>query len=200
MTILFNKEQEYLPVVNAVSQTTGVPSALILAHIKQESAFNPRAFRNEPKIKDASYGLMQLLLGTASKMDINATPEKLYDPAYNITLGATYIAQNLARYPGDIQSAIASYNAGTAYKDANGKYISKSGNDVQHYVDKVMRNYNTYSEWLGRGAQLFDPMIDSRLVVTFFALSGLVLLTAIGGRYAGYNRSSARQRRRLQAG
>lgn len=195
MPILFNKEITYLPIVNSVSASTGVPTALILAHIKQESSFNPRAYKAEPAINDASYGLTQLLLSTAFKMDPNATPEKLYDPNYNISLGATYMAKNIARYPGDLQSAIAAYNAGSAYRDANGKFVSKSGNDVQYYVDKVMSNYSMYSNWLGNGAQLFDPsMIDQRMVLAFFALSGMVIFIAARRKYVRHHRSTARLR------
>ena len=156
MALTYASEQKYLPIINQAAAKHKVPAALILAHIRQESAFDPYAYRAEPAINDASYGLMQVLLRTAKTIDKNATPDKLYDPNYNIDIGTTYIAKNLSRYPTDLSSAIASYNAGSAYKNEAGKFVSKSGNDVQHYVDKVTRNYNNYINWLRGGASLFD--------------------------------------------
>ena len=123
--MIFTVEQSYLPAVKAAANKYNVPEALILAHIKQESGYKPTAYRAEPAINDASYGMMQLLLKTAQSLDCSATVEKLYDPTYNIDLGTKYIAQNMVRYPNNIKAAIASYNAGSAYTDENGEYISK---------------------------------------------------------------------------
>ena len=151
---LFTKEKEYLPLVEAASAKYNVPAALILGHIKQESSFNPKAYRAEPQINDGSTGLMQVLLNTARSMDKGVTVEKLYDPAYNIDIGTRYIAKNMQRYPGDLQSAIAAYNAGSAFKDANGRYVSGSGKiDVQGYVDKVYGNTLAYQDWLKDGGE-----------------------------------------------
>jgi soluble lytic murein transglycosylase-like protein len=156
MPELFTKEQAILPYVLQSAQQYNVPAALILGHIAQESNFKADAYRAEPSLNDGSTGLMQLLLQTAKSLDSGATQEKLYDPAYNITLGTAYIAKNMARYPGDIPSAIAAYNAGTAYKDSNGNYISKSGNDVQYYVNRVTNFYNKYTEWLAGGSKTIE--------------------------------------------
>lgn len=146
----FTKEQQYLPLIKAASAQYGVPVELILGHIKQESAFNPNAYRAEPQINDGSTGLMQVLLATAKGIDSSATKEKLYDPAFNISVGTRYIAKNLKRYNGNVQDAIAAYNAGSAFKNAQGRYTSGNGKiDVQGYVDKVYSNMLAYQEWLG---------------------------------------------------
>jgi len=149
---LFTKEKQYLPLVEAAAAKYNVPVPLILGHIKQESSFNPKAYRAEPQINDGSTGLMQVLLNTAKSMDPGATVEKLYDPAYNIDIGTKYISKNIQRYPGDIKSAIAAYNAGSAFKNAQGRYTSGSGKiDVQGYVDKVYDNTLVYQDWLATG-------------------------------------------------
>jgi soluble lytic murein transglycosylase-like protein len=149
---LFQKEQLYLPYIKVASAKYNVPQALILGHMKQESAFNPNAYRAEPQIKDGSTGLMQVLLNTAKTMDTTATQQKLFDPAYNIDIGTKYIAKNLARYDGNVKDAIAAYNAGSAYKNANGRYVSANGKiDVQGYVDKVYTNTLSYNDWLQGG-------------------------------------------------
>jgi soluble lytic murein transglycosylase-like protein len=171
MTLLYNKEQDILPLVQSKADAYGVEPALILAHIKQESAFNPKAYREEPTINDASTGLMQLLLGTAKTLDSNTTEEKLYDPEYNVDLGTRLIAKNLARYNGNLQDAIAAYNAGSARKNSDGLYSNSKGvPNVQRYVDKVYANYLDYTDWLSKGATLVD--IDSSIVLAFAIVAG----------------------------
>jgi len=143
----YEKENSVLYAANEASAYYGVPTALILAHIKQESNFNPNAIREEPAINDASIGLMQVLVQTAKFIDKSATREKLFDPWYNISIGTQYLSYQKTRYD-DIKDVIASYNAGSAYVDQNNKYVSKSGNDVQNYVDRVYANYQNYLNWL----------------------------------------------------
>ena len=186
MAIIFLKEQKYLPLIKKVAQETGVQPALILAHIKQESSFNPNAFRAESKLRDASYGLMQVLLKTAKSIDSSATATKLYDPEYNIRIGSTYISQNLNKYK-NIPDAIAAYNSGVA-KIEYGRYVSRTGTDVQPYVNKVMNNYNMYLKWLNEGAVAIksDPLLIS---IIFF---GVMLALKMWRRNAKNNRIGKR--------
>jgi soluble lytic murein transglycosylase-like protein len=171
MTLLYNKEQAILPLVQSKAEQYSVEPALILAHIKQESAFDPKAYREEPAINDASTGLMQLLLGTAKMLDSNATEDLLYDPEYNVDLGTRLIAKNLTRYDGNLQDAIAAYNAGSARKNSDGLYSNSKGiPNVQSYVNKVYANYIDYTNWLAKGATLVD--IDSSIVLAFAIVAG----------------------------
>jgi len=157
MSLTFDKELAILPIVKDAAAKYNVPSALILAHIKQESAFDPNAYRAEPAIGDASTGLMQVLLGTARQFSPDVTEAEMYDPAFNIDVGTAYIAKNLERYNGNVQDAIAAYNAGTARKNEDGEYVNSKGvTNVQRYVDKVYANYNNYSSWIAAGASKID--------------------------------------------
>jgi len=88
-----------------------VPDALTLATIETESSFNPDAIREEPQINDASYGLMQILYGTAQEVGYNGTPEGLFDPATNI-LYATKYHQKLFRRFNAWDAVIHAYNEG----------------------------------------------------------------------------------------
>jgi soluble lytic murein transglycosylase-like protein len=88
--------------------------ALILAFIRQESSFDPKALS-----PDGARGLMQLLPRTAAAMDPHRTfrgreREALYDPALNIDLGQRYLVQLLSsRAVGnDLLRLAAAYNAG----------------------------------------------------------------------------------------
>jgi len=174
MPLLFNKEQSVLPIINDIAVQYNVPVALILAHIKQESNFDPKAYRAEPAINDASYGLMQVLLKTAKMFVPTATVDQMYDATFNINVGTVYIAKNLNRYDGNIQDAIAAYNAGSAIKNADGKYTSSKGNTiVQSYVDKVYKNYLNYDNWLNEGANVVD--VDYSIIVGGVVLTGVLL-------------------------
>jgi soluble lytic murein transglycosylase-like protein len=155
MPSIYLKEKEYLPIVMQAAQTYGVAPQLILAHIRQESNFKPSAVRQEPAINDASTGLMQILLKTAKALDPQATREKLLDPTYNIMLGTKLIAENYKRFP-QTEDAVAAYNSGVALKDANGRYVSRSGVGVQNYVDRVMNYRDEYEQWLNAGEQAIE--------------------------------------------
>lgn len=188
MPVLFNKEKEILPIVKSISSLYSVPVTLILAHIKQESSFNPNAYRSEPAINDASIGLMQVLVRTAQGIDPSATKELLYNPTYNIKIGTSYIAQNLAKY-GNIKDAIAAYNAGYPRKNSQGIYVNSKGvPNVQEYVDKVYNNYLMYNEWLNKGAGIFEPSMISPWLVGAFLASGVVVVLLLRRRRGKNNR------------
>lgn len=91
----------------------------VCAFIEIESAWNPTALRAEPRLDDASYGLMQLLYGTARGLGFTGNPADLYDPTTNIMFGVALLRWNwsdltrrLGRTP-TVDEWVASYNAGT---------------------------------------------------------------------------------------
>ncbi len=75
----------YLMLATAESNAQGVDLALILAVIKAESSFNPRA-----RSSVGACGLMQLMPATAKWMGMKDT-SKIFDPALNIKFGTKYI-------------------------------------------------------------------------------------------------------------
>lgn len=76
---------------------------LIRAVINAESAFNPFA------VSDAgALGLMQLMPDVAHELEV-ADP---FDPRQNILGGARYLRDLLDRHHGNVDLAVASYNAG----------------------------------------------------------------------------------------
>lgn len=123
----------------------GIDPALIMAVTWQESRFSPTAIRQEPQIGDASRGLMQVLWSTAqsvaSALGLSLTdPSQLFDPDTNVAIGARYLADQIARYGGKIEAALAAYNAGAARTSASGAYVN------QRYVDAVMGKLPTYQQ------------------------------------------------------
>jgi len=100
--------------------------SLIFATIMVESGGNTYAVRQEPKLHDASYGLGQLLYGTARGIGYRGTPEGLFDPTVNIDLIAKYHRRNFDHYldlnPLQLTTA---YNTGSPYKRPTAGHLKK---------------------------------------------------------------------------
>lgn len=125
--------------------TYAVDPLLVHALIQVESSYRPDAKRDEPRLNDASYGLMQVLSGTArSMLGFAGDAEALLDPSTNVDLGVRYLKYQLGRYAGDVPSALAAYNAGTASRRSDGKFIN------QGYVDKVYKLYQALQARTGQ--------------------------------------------------
>jgi len=141
---------------------------LLKGLIARESAWNPGAFRAEPAINDASYGLMQVLLSTAKSAtgNQNLTPSDLFIPDVNIDAGSRYLKGQLSRY-GDARRAVSAYNCGSECLNRATTFWP-SGN--WPYVDDVLLYQNWYlnhlptpsSEPVYADEYTFDdPMVQS---------------------------------------
>jgi soluble lytic murein transglycosylase-like protein len=75
---------------------------LLEAVVWQESRWNPSA-----RSRAGAIGLAQLMPGTAR--DLGVDPR---DPIQNLSGGARYLRQQLNRFNGDVEKALAAYNAG----------------------------------------------------------------------------------------
>ena len=127
----------YDDIINSAAKQFKVDPNLIRAVITVESNWKPDAERAEPQIKDTSYGLMQVLLGTARMVANNQsiTATQLKQPTLNILLGSKYLSQQLDKYP--LDDAISAYNAGRPlYSILPWRRFAN-----QAYVDKVKRSY-----------------------------------------------------------
>ena len=129
----------YRSIIEKYAKLYGVDPALVKAVIWTESKGDPYVLRYERHLDDHSYGLMQLLLSTATELGFKGSADGLFDPDTNIRLGTMYLAKQLKRYGGNVAKAVAAYNAGSArYKD--GKFVN------QKYVDRVMNTYRLLKE------------------------------------------------------
>ncbi|MFC1735128.1 transglycosylase SLT domain-containing protein [Candidatus Hydrogenedentota bacterium] len=79
----------------------------------------------------SSYGLMQLMFPTAWALGYRGGPEGLKQAETSLVYGCMLFAGLFDRY-GDVRSALAAYNGGSARK-VDGIFVN------QGYVDKVMR-------------------------------------------------------------
>jgi soluble lytic murein transglycosylase len=136
------------------SRELGLDPYLVVALIRQESLFDPRA-----RSPAAALGLMQLLPTTAARVAKQLglpapANEKLFDPQFNMALGTYYLKDLLRRYSNNWQKAIAAYNAGEQAVDRWEKEISTDDieefveripySETRQYVKLVMRNHRVY--------------------------------------------------------
>ena len=83
-------------------------------------------------------GLAQLMPGTARELGVNAD-----DPFANLEGGARYLRAQLDRFGGDVEKALAAYNAGP------GRVIRSGGipriRETQTYVASIMGRLSNHS-------------------------------------------------------
>lgn len=95
--------EKYEAIIDDASRKFGIDKNLIKSVILTESAGNEKALS-----RANAKGLMQLMDGTASDMGV----QNVWDPRENIMGGTKYLALMLRQYNGDLNLALASYNAG----------------------------------------------------------------------------------------
>jgi soluble lytic murein transglycosylase-like protein len=110
----------------------GVDPNLIIAVMRQESGFNPRArsYKN-------AMGLMQLIPATASRFGVT----NIFDPAQNIEGGARYLRFLLDTFNGDVNLVLAGYNAGENAV-VNSGYRVPRYRETQNYVRSISARYD----------------------------------------------------------
>ena len=119
--------------IDAAAQKYGVDPALLRGLIKQESGFNPNAHSGAGAV-----GLCQLMPGTAASLGVTNP----LDPAQSIDAGARYLRQQLDAFGGDVQKALAAYNAGPGAVKRYGGVPPYA--ETQNYVRQVMAYADQY--------------------------------------------------------
>jgi soluble lytic murein transglycosylase-like protein len=123
--------------VLAAASTTALEPALIHAVIDAESKHNPRAIS-----KKGAYGLMQLMPATAKRFGIDRLKQSSHQQ--NVLVGARYLKELLVTFDGDVELALAAYNAGPAsvkkYHDRIPPF-----RETKLYVPKVLKLYRKYA-------------------------------------------------------
>jgi soluble lytic murein transglycosylase-like protein len=116
--------------VQSTAARHGVDANLVRAVIETESGGNPNAVSHKGAV-----GLMQLMPTTALELGV----KNMYSAEQNLEAGVRYLHTLLDRYAGDLDKALAAYNAGAGAVDRAGgvpKY-----RETRDYVKKVTNNY-----------------------------------------------------------
>jgi soluble lytic murein transglycosylase-like protein len=117
--------------VDDVAKQHGLDPLLLHAVVRAESGYNRQAV--SPK---GASGLMQLMPDTARRFGVT----DLFDPRENLKAGARYLSWLLKLFDGDIELALAGYNAGEQAVIRAG-YRIPPYNETIHYVPKVLSYY-----------------------------------------------------------
>jgi len=117
-------------IIYRAGEREGVDPRFIHAVIQQESRYQTRALSHA-----GAQGLMQLMPATAKRFGCN----DVNDPESNIKAGTKYLSWLLKRFEGDVELALAGYNAGEGAVD---KYKGiPPYKETQNYVVKITANY-----------------------------------------------------------
>ncbi|MBX7172725.1 MAG: lytic transglycosylase domain-containing protein [Pyrinomonadaceae bacterium] len=115
------------------SNRYGIDPLLIYAQMSQESSFK----LNATSYKGAR-GLMQLMPATAARFGVT----NIYEPRQNIDAGVKYMRWLLDTFNGDVNLALAGYNAGEGAVMKYGWQIPPY-NETQEYVRRISNRYNS---------------------------------------------------------
>jgi len=123
----------YDGIIEAAAERFRIPSALIRAVIKQESNFDSSAVSHK-----GAMGLMQLMPETAELLGV----ENPFEPDENIFGGTRYLVDLIGLYGGNLNKALAAYNAGPQNVGERVPNIP----ETRDFVDSVLYYYESFSK------------------------------------------------------
>ncbi len=127
--------QKYDHLILQAADKFNLDPALIKAIIKAESNFNHKAVSPV-----GAQGLMQLMPTTAMELNVKDS----FHPEKNIEGGSRYLRYLLKTYRGDLDLALAAYNAGEKAV-ARYNYKIPPYRETQNYVRRVRQFYQEFA-------------------------------------------------------
>jgi soluble lytic murein transglycosylase-like protein len=181
-------EHSFDPQVATAAARWGVHPLLVHAVVAQESGFDPRAYRGEPQIGDASRGLMQLLYKTARSLGYSGPADGLYDVPTNLDLGCHLLHDNLSRTGGDVDAALSAYNGGFRPSLGFGSRLPDGTFRNQVYVDGVREKLRYFTQQLASSSDSSttteaDVLGSHKLNTPLVVGLALLLVALIVARY-----------------
>jgi soluble lytic murein transglycosylase len=149
----------YWPTLKKYAQENELDPFLVASLIRQESEFNPGAVSRSDAL-----GLMQLLPKTGQKvareMRVSGfSTNQLLTPTFNMQLGTRYFRQLMDHFGGQLEYALAAYNAGPdrvqGWLAAGASYgpdefvESIPFTETREYVQAILRNAAIYKRLYG---------------------------------------------------
>jgi hypothetical protein len=106
-TALPDGRKLYLPMITSEAKARGLPPDVADAVARIESSYNPGAVGG-----DGERGMMQVMPPTAAMLGFKGSHAELAEPATNIRLGVSYLADAWRLANGDLCRALMKYRAG----------------------------------------------------------------------------------------
>ena len=123
--------QELVPIFIEAGRQYGIDPNLLAVQAFKESRFNARAVS-----RIGAEGIMQLKPKTARSLGVTDS----FDPRQNIFGGAKYLRKQLDRFGGDLEMALAAYNAGSTLVAKVGPNATE---EAIEYVATIKKYYAT---------------------------------------------------------
>jgi soluble lytic murein transglycosylase-like protein len=124
---------QFAAALTQASAAANVSPTLLASLVWQESRWNPQAVSRKGAI-----GLAQLMPGTARDLGVNPN-----DPLQNLVGGARYLRQLLDQFDGNVEKALAAYNAGPARVRSAGGVPAIA--ETRAYVSSIVRRVASIS-------------------------------------------------------
>ena len=124
---------QFAVALTQAAAAANVSPTLLSALVWQESRWNPQAV--SPK---GAMGLAQLMPATARDLGVNPA-----DPIANLNGGARYLRYLLDEFDGNVEKALAAYNAGPGRVRSAGGVPAIA--ETQNYVTSIVRRVSSIS-------------------------------------------------------
>lgn len=146
---------EYEEYIYSCAQQCSLDPYLVMGVISAESKFDAEA-----RSKKDAMGLMQITQPTynwiINKFHTDATEKDIFDPYANIMAGCIYLEYLTDTYDGNVQNALAAYNAGMGNVNAwlRDSAVSPDGKtlknipypETERYIKTVEKRRNIYKK------------------------------------------------------
>ena len=126
-----HNKRRFSPAIAAAAREFGVSRALLHAVIHAESAYDPDAVS-----RAGAVGLMQLMPATAERFNVS----NRRDPRQNLTGGTRYLRHLLELFSGNMDLAVAAYNAGEHTVKRYGNKVPPY-KETKTYLSRVKRQF-----------------------------------------------------------
>lgn len=157
---------KYEKLVQKYAMLNGLEEELVHAVIQVESGYDFTAVSPA-----GAKGLMQLMDPTAASLGV----QNVFDPRENIRAGTTYLAMMLDKYNGDLDLALAAYNAGpTTVDNHKGVPAYKATRDYIKRIKRLLNGATIVPKY--RYERMEEPSTDKKSNLTWERVNGKLVI------------------------
>jgi len=125
---------QYEPVIQGAAKAFDLDPNILRGMAQAESGFDPDVISGKRSSKAGAIGIMQFMPETAKRFGVDPT-----NPKQAIFASAQYLRENLDKFGGDYQKAVAGYNWGENRDTYNQPdWVKRLPDETKGYVKKVL--------------------------------------------------------------